>query len=246
MLTAPTVEKMKTLHLVAMADEWLRQQQTPAVQSLSFDDRLGLLVDVEVQARDNKRLTRLLTDARLRLKNACIEDVDYPPKRNLDKHLTLKLASCQWIEQHRNVLITGATGTGKSYLACAFAQASCRRGFRTLYVRLPRLLDDMNLAHADGSYPRLLQRLAKIDLLVVDDWGIKPLTDPQRHDLLEVFEDRYDLRSSVVTSQLPVDKWHDHIGDPSVADAILDRLVHNAYKIELKGPSRRKPEKELK
>lgn len=240
MLNEPTLEKLYAMRLTAMAEAWLEQQKKPDVATLSFDERFGLLIDTEFLARENKRLQRLLDEAKLRLRNACLEDVDYPAKRNLDKSLVRQLASCRWITDHLNVIITGATGTGKSYLACALGNQACRSGLRTLYRRMPRLLDEISLARADGTYPRLLAKLARCDLLILDDWGLRPLKDAQRHDLLEILEDRYDTRATLVTSQLPKENWHDHIGDPSVADAILDRLVHNAYTLCLKGPSRRK------
>jgi DNA replication protein DnaC len=240
MLNEPTMEKLHSMRLAAMAEAWMDHQKDPDITALSFDERFGLLVDNEFLSRENKRLKRLLGEAKLRLRNACVEDIDYPPKRNLDKKLIRQLASCKWIADHLNVIITGATGTGKSYVACALGNQVCRRGHRTIYRRMPRLLDEVALARADGTYHRLLQRLARCDLLILDDWGLRPLKDNQRHDILEILEDRYDVRSTIVTSQLPKEKWHDHIGDPSVADAILDRLLHNAYTIGLKGPSRRK------
>ena len=240
MLNEPTLEKLQAMRLTAMAEAWSEQQKEPDVAAMSFDERFGLLVDTEFLVRENKRLKRLLGEAKLRLRSACVEDVDYPARRNLDKKLIRQLATCQWIADHLNVIITGATGTGKSYIACALGNQACRSGHRTLYRRMPRLLDEVALARADGTYHRLLARLLRYDLLILDDWGLRPLKDAQRHDILEILEDRYDVRSTLVTSQLPKEKWHDHIGDPTVADAILDRLVHNAYTVGLKGPSRRK------
>lgn len=240
MLDQITLEKLYTMRLSPMAEAWLQQQKDPSLASLSFDERFAMLVDIEFLARENKRLQRLLAAAKLRLKNACVEDIDYPPRRKLDKATIRQLASCQWIQNHLNVIITGATGTGKSYIACALANQACRKNHRTLYRRMPRLLDELALARADGSYPKLLAKIARHDLLILDDWGMRPLKDTQRHDVLEILEDRYDVRSTLVTSQIPKEKWHDHIGDPTVADAILDRLVHNAYTLDIKGPSRRK------
>ena len=182
----------------------------------------------------------MLRDAKLRLPNACIEDLDYPARRQLDRSVVRQLANCAWVEQHHNVVITGPTGVGKTYLACALAQQACRKGYRALYRRVPRLFDELTLARADGTYPRLLTRLARIDVLVLDDWGIAPLADVERRDLLEIIEDRHGNRSTVLTSQIPVAKWHDHLGDPTVADAICDRLLHNAHALVLQGPSRRK------
>ncbi|WP_437606444.1 IS21-like element helper ATPase IstB [Sorangium sp. So ce834] len=240
MLTEPTLEKLKSLHLYVMANTWVAQRTDAAMAELDFDGRFALLVDAEHMARDNKRIGRLLREAKLRIPSACLEDIDYAPKRELDRAQIRQLSSGRWIVDHANVLITGMTGVGKSYLGCALAHQACRAGFRALYRRVPRLLEELALAHADGTYTRLLGRLAKIDVLVLDDWGLAPLKDQERRDLLEVFEDRHGLRSTVITSQIPVGKWHDHLGDPTIADAVLDRIVHNAHRITLKGPSRRK------
>lgn len=225
-----------------MANAWLTQQSDHSMAELDFDSRLALIVDSEVLARDNKRISRALREAKLRLPNACVEDVDFAAKRELDRALLKTLATGRWIADHQNVLITGMTGVGKTYLACALGQLACRTGFRALYRRTPRLFEELALAHADGTFTRLLGRLAKIDVLILDDWGLSPLTDAQRRDILEVIEDRHGLRSTILASQLPVEKWHDYLGDPTIADAVLDRLVHNAHRLKPKGPSRRKPE----
>ena len=246
MLNEPTLEKLYAMRMGAMAEAWLTQQKEPKTAQLSFDERLGLLVDVEHLARQNRKLKRRLSEAKLRIPSACPEDIDTPARRNLNKATIRELARCQWIEHHNSVIITGATGTGKTYIACALANKACRMGYRVLYRRMPRLLSELKLARADGTYPRLLSRFAKTDLVVLDDWGIGSLTEMQRHDILELIEDRDALRSTVITSQLPQTKWHDHIGDPTVADAILDRVVHQAYKIALKGPSRRKTRRTAK
>lgn len=242
MLNEPTMEKLRALHLGAMASAWTAQREDPKSTELDFDTRFGLLVDAELLSRDNKRVGRALREAKLRLPNACIEDLDFSPKRELDRALVRTLGSCQWVAAHANVVITGPTGTGKTYVACALAQQACRLGRRVLYRRVPRLLEELALAHADGTYTRLLGRLAKMDVLLLDDWGLAPLRDQERRDILEILEDRHAARSTIVTSQVPVENWHDYLADPTIADAILDRLVHNAHRIRLKGPSRRKPE----
>lgn len=242
MLREPIMEKLQALRMPAMAAAWQTQKDDRKSHELDFDTRFGLLVDAEHLARENKRLARALREAKLRLPNACIEDIDYGAKRELDRALIKKLASGQWIASHANIIVTGATGTGKSYIACALAQQACRVGRRAAYRRVPRLLEELALAHADGTYTRLLGRLAKIDVLVLDDWGLAPLREQERRDVLEILEDRHGARSTLFTSQLPVEKWHDYLGDPTIADAILDRVVHNAHRIKLKGPSKRKPE----
>jgi len=243
MLTHPTLEKLRSLKLSGMANA-LEEQIQMDTKELNFEERLGLLVDREVTVRRNRKLQTLLKKAKLRL-NASIEDIDYRHPRGLDKSLILSLASCQWVKDHNNILITGPTGVGKSYLACALAQKACREGCRTLYFRLPRLLQELTMARGDGRYAKMLINLAKNDLLVIDDWGLVPLNDHGRRDILEILEDRHNIRSTIVTSQLPQNNWHEIIGDPTLADAILDRLVHNAYKINLKGESMRKRLKSL-
>jgi DNA replication protein DnaC len=240
LLTEPTVEKLRTMRLEAMATNYVEQQQKSDITALGFDDRFGLLVDAEYLARENKRLTRRLREAKLRLSQACVEDIDYPAQRGLDKGLVRQLATCAWIQAHQNVLITGLTGTGKSFLACALANQACRKGFRTLYCRATRLFDELMVARATGTHVRLLAKIARMDALVLDDWGLKPVGEQERLDLLEILEDRYGVRSTIVTSQFPPDKWHDRLGEPTLADAILDRLLHGATRIALKGPSRRK------
>ncbi|NOQ95033.1 MAG: AAA family ATPase [Desulfobacterales bacterium] len=244
MLIHPTLEKLHSLKLNGMAKALEEQLQMEDLKELSFEERLGLLVDREVTERRNRKLQTLLKKAKLRL-NASIEDIDYRHPRGLDKSLILSLASCQWVEEHNNILITGPTGAGKSYLACALAQKACREGYRTLYFRLTRLLQELTMARGDGRYGKMLITLAKNDLLVIDDWGLAPLDDHGRRDILEILEDRHNVRSTIVTSQIPVQNWHEIIGDPTLADAILDRLVHNAYKITLKGESMRKRLKSL-
>jgi DNA replication protein DnaC len=239
-LTQPTLEKLHALHLTAFAKAWEEQQKQPDVLTLSFDERLGLLVDAEWLARDNARVTRNLREAKLRISQASLEDVDFNPKRELDKSLVRQLGNCRWVRDRQNIIVTGMTGTGKTYLACALAQAAIRKGHRAVYRRATRLFEELALAHADGSFPALLKRLAKVDVLVIDDWGLAPPKDTERRDLLEILEDRYGARSTIITSQLPTSKWHDHLGDPTVADAICDRVLHGAHRLVLKGPSRRK------
>jgi DNA replication protein DnaC len=242
MLTQPTLEQLSELRLPALARAWQAQHEDPSIHDLGFDERMALLVEAEWMDRQNKRLGRLLREAKLRIAGACLEDIDYAKERKLDRALIRQLATGRWIEAHQNVVITGATGVGKTYIACAFAQQACRRGHRALYRRAPRLFDELALARADGTYAKLLARFARTEVLVLDDWGLAPVKDAERRDLLEIMEDRHGARSTIWTSQLPVAQWHDHLGDPTLADAICDRLLHNAHRIVLQGPSRRKPE----
>lgn len=239
MLTHPTVDKLLQLRCAGMAKALAEQLDAPEVEALSFEERLGLLVDRELTERHSRQLTNRLRRARLK-HQACIEDIDFRHRRGLDRQLVLSLADGRWVREHLNVLISGPTGIGKSWLACAFAHGACRLGHSALYVRVSRLLSELATARADGRYPRRLESLAKTQVLVMDDWGLTPFSAENRLDLLEVLEDRHGVRSTVVTSQLPVDKWHDVVGDPTLGDAILDRLVHNAYKLDLKGDSMRK------
>jgi DNA replication protein DnaC len=240
MLMEPVVEKLYAMRMGAMVAAWQQQQQDGSAGELSFDERFALIVEAEHLARDKRRLTRLLRQAELRLEDACVEDVKASTARGIDRATLRQLASCAWVDQHLNVLVTGMTGVGKSYLGCALAQAACRRGLRALYRRVPRLFDELALAKSDGSYAKVLHAMARADVLILDDLGLGTPTDAQLHDLLEIAEDRYGRRSTVITSQLPVKKWHDWLQDPTLADAILDRLVHNAHRIELKGGSLRK------
>lgn len=242
MLKEPTLERLHALRLVAMATAWDEQQRHPEAPALTFDERFGLLVEAEWVARETKRVSRALKEAKLRLSQACIEGVEYEARRDLDKAVLRQLATCRWIQEHHVVLISGATGTGKTYLACALAHQACRNGFRVLYRRAPRLFDELRLARADGTFPRLLARFARLDLLVIDDFAIAPISDTERRDLLEVLEDRHGARATLITSQLDPKHWHDYLADPTTADAICDRVLHAAHRIALKGPSRRKPE----
>ena len=243
MLNEPTLEKLRDLRLNALAETWCEQRKDPKMTDLAFDERFGLLVDAEWIDRQNKRLARNLREAKLRLSDACIEGIDYPPRRKLDKAVIRGLASCTWIHEHHNVVITGPTGVGKTYIACALAQQACRKGYRVLYRRVPRIFDEILLARADGTYPRWLAKVARFDVVVLDDWGLVPLAESERRDLLEIMEDRYGNHSTILTSQMPVEQWHDQVGDPTIADAFCDRLLHNAHRIELHGPSRRQEKK---
>ena len=227
MLRHPTLEKLSTLRLTGMVTALQEQLQLPDMGSLSFEERLGLLVDRELTDRENRRLQSRLRQAKLR-QAATLEDLDYRVPRGFDKPLLTTLATTQWVRDHHNVLITGPTGVGKPWLACALAHAACRQGYRVQYIRFPRLWRELAIARGDGRYPKLLATLAKLDLLVLDDFGLAPLTDDHRRDFLELLEDRHGTRASIVTSQLPLEHWHAVICEPTLADAILDRLVHNA------------------
>ncbi len=240
MLIHPTLDQLRALRLEGMAKALEEQLQMSNIGDLRFEERLALLIDREATERASRRLRTRLRKAKLRQACACVEDVDYRARRGLDKGLFLTLASCDWIAQHRNVLLTGPTGVGKTYLACALAQKACREGYKVQYLRTPRLFEELRLAHADGRYPKLMAGLAKTDLIVLDDWGLAPLADRDRLELLEILEDRHEVRSTMVTSQLPVDAWYEAIDHPTLADAILDRLVHNAYQLALEGESMRR------
>ena len=239
MLTHPTLDKLELLRLHGMIQALKQQWQQPEINELSFEQRLGLLVDRETDLRQTRQMQVRLRKAKLR-QNAVVEDVDFKQPRGLDRSQVLQLATCQWIKQKQNLLITGPTGVGKSYLACALSHTACREGYSVLYLRVARLFADLALARGDGRYIKLLATFAKTDLLILDDYGLAPFTKEQRYDFLEILEDRHGLRSTLVTSQLPIEHWHEQIGDPTTADAILDRLVHNAHTMKLKGGSMRK------
>ncbi len=239
MLHHPTLEKLQTLRLAGMYKALTEQMTIPESETLSFEERLGLLADREMTERQDRRLKTRLRQARLK-HHACVEDLDYRAPRGLDKALMLQLATCRWVHDGLNLIINGPTGVGKTWIACALAQKACREGYTALYLRLPRLFEDLGLAHGDGRFTKLMAGFAKTDLIILDDWGLAKFTAEQRRDMLELLDDRHGSRSTVVTSQVPVDHWHEVIGDHTLADAILDRLVHSAYRINLKGESMRK------
>ena len=242
MLTPPTLDQLRALKLDGMADAFIELQQQEAARDLGHAEWLALLVDREAASRSTQRFRNRLRSAKLRHGQASIEDVDYRAPRRLDKALFQQLATCRWIADHRSLLVTGPCGVGKSWLSCALAQKACRDRYSVHYARVPRLFAELQLAHGDGSFARLFRTLTKADLLILDDWAPDRLSANQRRDLMEIVEERYGRGSMLITSQLPVDTWHDVIGEPTFADAILDRLVHNAYRLALDGPSMRKPE----
>jgi DNA replication protein DnaC len=238
MLRTPTLDKLRDLNLMGMARAFQEQTERPDYQALTFEERLGLMVDVEMEERENRRLFRYLKSARLR-DNACVEDINFHTPRGLQRAQILELAECRWIGAHQNVLVTGKTGVGKTFIACALAQAAIRHGHTALYLRVPRLIDELAVARVDGRLPRLLAPWARVEVLLLDDFAMQALSNQQGADLLEVIEDRTQRRSTIVTSQLAVKHWHEMLGDPTLADAIMDRLVHHAHRIELDGPSMR-------
>ncbi len=236
MLTQQTLDKMNAMKLSGMAGAFQHQLSSGEHTRLSFEERLGLLIDDEWTAREQRKLTRRLRSAKLRYA-ASLEDVNFKHPRGLDRQQVLSLGSCSWIQSRHNLLITGPTGIGKSYLACAFVERACRRGYSAAYLRLPRLLQHLAVARGDGSYERVLARLARLELLAIDDWLLAPLRDGERRDLIEVIEDRAERASTLISGQLATKDWHAVIGDPNLADSICDRLLHNAHRIELKGPT---------
>ena len=239
MLHEQTFEKLYALQLTGMAEALKDQTGRADMDGLAFEERFSMLVDAQHLFRENKRMKRLLENAKLKLA-ASMEDIDYRSPRGLDKSVMLSLGGCDWVRKHRNVIIVGPTGSGKTYLSCALAHKACREGMAAFYLRTPKLYYTLAMARADGSYARVLAKLARTSVLILDDLGLAALTDSERQDLLEVIEDRHGSASTIITSQLPVEHWHEVIGDPTIADALLDRLVHNAHKINLKGESMRK------
>lgn len=239
MLNHPTHERLSQLRLFGMARALAEQSQLPDILTLTFEERLGLLVDREATERQNRQTSSRLRRAHLK-QAAVAEDVDYRHSRGLDKAVFRRLLEGDWVKAHQNVLLTGPTGVGKTYLACALANAACRQGASALYQRLPRMFEELATARGDGRYPKLMAQWAKVDILILDDWGLAVMDDERRRDLLEILDDRYQSRSTVVTSQLPVAHWHESLGDPTLADAILDRVVHHAHPLNLAGESLRK------
>lgn len=240
MLTHPTLDQMAALGLTGMADAWKALAEQDPGQALERNDWLGLMLDREAATRADKRFANRLRNAKMRFPNACIEDVDFAASRGLDRRQILALAQGDWIKAREQIILTGQTGTGKTWLACAFAHQAARLDYSVSYVRMPRLFEDMAMARLDGRFPRLVDKLARVQLLVLDDWGTHGMTDQQRLDLLEFFEERYQRKSTIITAQLPISGWHDMIGEPTIADAILDRIIHNAHRIKLKGDSMRR------
>jgi DNA replication protein DnaC len=227
------------MRLLAMADACQQQAGQADFSSLTFEERFGLIVEYEWTDRQNRHLKRLLRDAHLKLP-ACMEEIEFSSARGLDRSFLLRLATCEWIQNHLNVIVTGLTGAGKSFVASALGNAACRQGYSVRYYRLSKLLTDLAIARADGSYGKLFGSICKVKLLILDDWGLAPCSQAESREILDLVEERYNISSCVIVSQIPVDHWPEVLGDPTLADAVLDRLVHNSYKISLKGPSMRK------
>lgn len=234
-----TIEKLQSMRLPAMAKHFRQQLENPGSNSLSFEERFAMLVDAEYTQRHQNGIKKLLDHAKLRIPAACLEDLDFSPQRKLDKAYIARISEASWVKEHRNMIITGATGTGKTYLSCAIGSQLCSMGFKVRYSRVSRLLADLAIGRGDGSYNKILRNLNKFDVLILDDWGMTTLDPMSSRDLLEVAEDRFGRKSVVVSSQVPVSEWHSAFEDSTVADAVLDRLIHNSHRIELYGPSLR-------
>src|SRR5471030_1991602 len=245
MLKHPTIDKLHALRLSGMAAALTQQHNNPDIEALGFEERLGLLVEREASERESRQTASRLRRAKLKFADASPEDIDYRTNRGLDRALTARLLTCEWVREKQNLILVAPTGLGKSWLACAFALQACRQGFTACYLRMPKLNEELAIAHGSGRYARLLAQWAKTDIMILDDLAMAPLTDSARRDLLEVLDDRHGHRSTLATSQIPVDHWHEAIGEPTVADAILDRLVHNAHRITLAGESLRKTRSRL-
>lgn len=240
-----TILKLNDMRLFGMSNSYAERRVKPDHKDLSFDEFFGLVVEDEHTYRRNKKLTWLLRNARFKISSACLEDIDYKQQRGLSKTHVVNLQNTSWLEKHQNILITGATGAGKTYLACAFGTWACRNGFTALYYRWPRLFGDMLSSKGEGNYLKHLKKLERADLLVIDDFGLNPLSAGDRKDLLEIIEDRYMTGSTIIASQLPIKEWHEFIGEPTIADAVMDRILHLSYKFELKGGSMRKKQKDI-
>ena len=245
MLNTQTTHKLRTLKLTGMLEAIESQNEQPDMVSLSFNERFGLLVDHECSYRENRRLERLLKDAKLKHQQASIEDIEFNPRRGLDKSYLMTLSNCDWIQKRQHLIFTGPAGAGKTWLACAYGHQACRLGISVIYKRVPRLLEELKIARGDGSIVKFRTQLAKANLLILDDWGMVPIDGMGLHDLLELVDDRVNTGSLIVTSQLPVSTWHEYLGEPTVADAILDRIVHSAHKIEVSGESMRRSKNKL-
>jgi len=239
MQTENLLEKMTSLKLVGMADALREQTENANIGQLSFEERLSIILERESLHREDKRLSNLLRQAKLREK-ASFEDIVYEASRKLNRSNILSLANCGFINNHHNIAITGASGCGKTFMACAIGHKACRLGYKVRYIHLPRFIEDISISHADGSYTKIMTQLNKVDLLILDDFGLTPITSKQCHDLFNIIEERHQLKSTIITSQIPIDKWHQYLGEPTLADAILDRILQNINRIEMGGESMRK------